>query len=241
MIDGMDFRRRLLETLRVLQPVLDVPGVMVVGSEVPNLLEAGAASTLVVSQDVDIGVPVVCHGDVKLRLSSLVGIEPSPDEPSVWIPSQPDLIEVNFVGVDPSLKDASHAYVLEDSSLPLLVFGSLSFMRARSPIEIDGVRVPLPNAAGLMLEKLVTDRSAEKGERDLLVVLGLMLVATESDLQELEQFFGGLLPDLQHAVRSNLTLLSLMSPHHAMPDPQAHRVLTRTLLHRLERRMEGQT
>jgi hypothetical protein len=34
------------------------PGVLIVGSEVPNLLQPGAASTLVVSQDVDLAVPL---------------------------------------------------------------------------------------------------------------------------------------------------------------------------------------
>lgn len=56
----MTFRDRLLGTLRQLQPVLDVPGVLVVGSEVPNLLQPDAASTLVVSQDVDLALPVDC-------------------------------------------------------------------------------------------------------------------------------------------------------------------------------------
>jgi len=37
-----DFRRLLLRTLQAIQPVLREPGVLVVGSEVPNLLEAGA-------------------------------------------------------------------------------------------------------------------------------------------------------------------------------------------------------
>jgi hypothetical protein len=34
--------------LRLIRPVLEAPGILVVGSEVPNLLEPGAASTLVV-------------------------------------------------------------------------------------------------------------------------------------------------------------------------------------------------
>lgn len=55
----MTFRDRLLATLERMKPVLEVPGVMVGGSQVPNLLEPGAESTLVVSQDVDLVVPVV--------------------------------------------------------------------------------------------------------------------------------------------------------------------------------------
>ncbi len=45
------FRDRLLSTLKAVQTVLNVPGVLVIGSEVPNLLQPDAASTLVVSQD----------------------------------------------------------------------------------------------------------------------------------------------------------------------------------------------
>jgi hypothetical protein len=54
----VSFRTKLLATLREIEPVLVEPGVLVAGSEVPNLLEPGAASSLVVSQDVDIAVPV---------------------------------------------------------------------------------------------------------------------------------------------------------------------------------------
>ncbi|HEU4581572.1 MAG TPA: hypothetical protein VFS67_25110 [Polyangiaceae bacterium] len=35
----MEFRTRLLETLRAVRSVLEAPGVLVGGSEVPNLLE----------------------------------------------------------------------------------------------------------------------------------------------------------------------------------------------------------
>ena len=67
---SVDFRTRLLSTLKAVQNVLNVPGVMVIGSEVPNLLQPDAASTLVVSQDVDIGVPVARLDDVKAALRS---------------------------------------------------------------------------------------------------------------------------------------------------------------------------
>jgi hypothetical protein len=61
------FRGRLLATLRAVRGVLGVPGVMVVGSEVPNLLEPGGAATLAVSQDVDLLVPLARHVDVLAR------------------------------------------------------------------------------------------------------------------------------------------------------------------------------
>ena len=63
----MTFRERLIGTLRQLQPVLEEPGVLVVGSEVPNLLQQDAASTLVVSQDVGLAVPVDRVEAVKMR------------------------------------------------------------------------------------------------------------------------------------------------------------------------------
>lgn len=90
----MAFRDRLLATIHAARSVLEEPGVLVVGSEVPNLLEPGAAATLVVSQDLDVGVPVVCHAAVKQRLGELlVAFAPSLEEPSVWTPRSPDLLE----------------------------------------------------------------------------------------------------------------------------------------------------
>jgi hypothetical protein len=65
------FRDRLFATIRAARPVLEVPGVLVVGSEVPNLFEPDAASTLVVSQDLDVGVPVSHHAAVKEQLDAL--------------------------------------------------------------------------------------------------------------------------------------------------------------------------
>ena len=97
------------------------------GSEVPNLLEPNAAATLVVSQNLDIGIPVDRHGAVKQRLTELREFQQSLDEPSVWTPRSPDLLEVNFVGIDPR-QDPAEAYVMADDRLPLLVFGALSLV-----------------------------------------------------------------------------------------------------------------
>lgn len=96
------FRDRLLATIRAAKPVLEAPGVLVVGSEVPNLLEPGAAATLVVSQDLDVGVPVDHHAAVKRQVAELHAFRPSPEEPSVWVPREPGLLEVNFIGMDPA-------------------------------------------------------------------------------------------------------------------------------------------
>lgn len=207
---------------------------MVVGSEIPNLLEAGAASTLVVSDDVDIAVPVTRHGEVKERLRQVEGFSPSTEEPSVWLPTQEGSIEVNFIGLDPSLVDVTDSYVLADDILPLLVFGQLKLLRPGRVLEIGGARIPLPRPAGLMLEKLLSDRSGVKGDRDLLVVLGLLLTCTDEDLGDLVVAYRSLAPDLRHTARSNLTVLSLLGTVAEMPNPEEHRARIASLLERLE-------
>ena len=230
----MTFRDRLLATIRAARPVLESPGVLVIGSEVPNLLEPGAAATLVVSQDLDVGVPVGRHAAVKQRLPELSAFRASGDEPSVWTPRSPDLLEVNFVGMDPE-QDPAEAYVFDDDQLPLLVFGALSLVRPGAEVEIAGTRVCLPRLAGLLLEKLVTDRTGDKGERDLLVALGLLICARPDDLDELNATYRRLRPELRHAIRGNLTLLSLIEPRAGMPDPHPRRADIAALLGRLER------
>ena len=208
---------------------------MVAGSEVPNLLEPDARSSLVVSQDVDIAVPVDRHAAVKSRLGEMKGLARSEEEPSVWLPREAGLIEVNFIGWDSRSARAGETYVIEDAELPLLVFGHLSLLRPGLMREIKDLRIPLPRPAGLMLEKLMTDRSGEKGDRDLLVALALLLVSEENDLIEFEAQYRGVNPDLRYAVRSGLSTLSLLEPRLAMPDPTRHRLLVADLLARLER------
>lgn len=123
----MDFRTSLLQTLRAIQPVLLEEGVLVAGSGVPNLLESEARSTLVVSRDVDIAVPIERHAAVKARLREVDGLGPSPEEPSVWLPTKPDLIEVSFIGMDTTHRPGETC-VFENPDLPLLVFGQLSLL-----------------------------------------------------------------------------------------------------------------
>lgn len=229
----MTFRDRLIATIRAARPVIELPEVLIIGSEVPNLLQPGAAATLVVSLDLDIGVPVHRHGAVKERIGELVEFVPSAEEPSVMTPRSPHLLEVNFVGMD-SEQDPADVYVFEDDRLPLLVFGGLALVRPGPTIEVEGVRVRLPRTAGLLLEKLVTDRTGEKGERDLLVALGLLMAASPADLDEMDAMDRHLKPELRHAVRSNLTLLSLMEPRTGMPDPRPWRVEVGALLRRLD-------
>lgn len=230
----MQFRERLLATLRAVRTVLDEPGIMVAGSQVPNLLEPGARASLVVSQDVDIVVPVDKHEVVRQRLSTLAGLVPSAEEPSVWLPEYPELIEVNFIGMD-SGERAGETYVLEHAELPLLVFGNLCFLRLGQPVEVDGLVVPVPRVAGLLVEKLLTDRTGEKGDRDLLVVMGLLLVAQTQDLEELDLVYRALAPEQRYFVLSNLSVLSLLEPRSQMPDPVPHRARLAQLMARLEK------
>lgn len=229
----MTFRDRLLATIRAARPVLAPAGGLIVGSEVPNLLQPGAASTLVVSQDLDVGVFVDRHARLKASLPELRDFVPSADEPSVWLPRRPELLELNFVGIDP-LQDPSEAYVFDDDQLPLLVFGALSLLSPGPGIDLDGEQVPLPRPAGALLEKVVTDRTGEKGERDLLVALGLLGMMSTEDLEEVVSGYRGLRPELRHAVRSNLTILSLLEAREGMPDPRPHRRDVADLLGRLD-------
>lgn len=207
---------------------------MIVGSEVPNLIEPGAASTLVVSQDVDIGVPIAVIPEVKARLRSVTALRPSDEEPSVWVPTIPPLIEANFLGIDPDISDVTECYVKEDPELPLLVFGQLSLLRPARRTTIDGVELTLPEASGLILEKLLTDRVHEKGDRDLLVALALLTLVQEAELEELARAYATLAPELRYGVLSNLTVLSLMEGRPGMPDPAPHREKIARLLRRLE-------
>ncbi len=235
----MTFRDRLLATLRALEPILEETGVLVIGSEVPNLLEPDAAATLVVSQDVDIGIAVTSHAAVKRRLNELRGYTASRDEPSVWLPVGHEGLEINFVGMDSDIDDAADTYVLEDSELPLLVFGTLSFLKPAPPVEIEGLTIPVPRVAGLLLEKLLTERTSVKGDRDLLVALGLILVADGRDLDELTDLYHALRPEQRYSVRSNLSVLSLLAPHPNMPDPRPRRARVAELLRRLELRQDS--
>jgi hypothetical protein len=230
------FRDQLLATLQELRPVLEEPGVLVVGSEVPNLLQADAAATLVVSRDVDLAVPVEHVDSFKRRLRRVTRLVPSAEEPSVYVPTSPDLIEANFLGLDTRLSDASETYVREDPDLPLMVFGPLGLLRPGPLVVIDGLEIPLPRPGDLVVEKLLTDRSGEKGARDLLVVAGLLATAPGSVVGDIVTVARALPPDSCYAIQSSLATLSLMEPHPGMPDPTPMRAMVKHLLDALERR-----
>jgi hypothetical protein len=230
----VSFRDRLLGTLQALQPVLDEPGVLVVGSEVPNLLQPDASSTLVVSQDVDIAVPVTRVAAVRDRLRGIAGLVPSTDEPSIYVPTSPALIEANFLGLDASVRDAADTYVLEDGQFPLMVFGPLGLLRPGPVVSVEGLRIPLPQPGDLMVEKLVTDRTGEKGVRDLLVVAGILASGRIVDVDEVVRVVRSLTEEAQDAVRANLTVLSLLEPAKDMPDPVPLRPIILHLLQSLE-------
>jgi len=85
----------------------------------------------------------------------------------------------------------------------------------------------------------VTDRTGEKGDRDLLVALGLLITTGPADLDEFDGAYRRLRPELRHTVRSNLTLLSLIEARTGMPDPRPRRAAVAALLRRLEKGDEG--
>jgi hypothetical protein len=177
---------------------------------------------------------VAQHAAVKQQLPSLTAFTPSPDEPSVWVPREGGLLELNFIGMD-ATQDPAEAYILDDDRLPLLVFGALSLVSPGLELDLAGTRLRLPRVAGLLLEKLVTDRTGEKGERDLLVALGLLMTATPADLDELVTAYRRLRQELRHVVVSNLTILSLLDARPGMPDPRPRRDDVAALLRLLER------
>jgi hypothetical protein len=231
-LPAMSFRQRLVGTLRAIRPVLAVPGVVVAGSEIPNLLERGALASLVVSEDVDIALPVERADEVANIVPTLSAFRPSVEEGSVLVPVDPDLLEVNFIGLDVRLEDPEESYVLE-GRLPLLVFGALSMLLPSRTVRVEDIDVPLPSTAGLLVEKLMTERTGRKGDRDLLVALGLLIVATDQDLASFVTRYASLHPSLKRALISNLTVLSLMDPVDGMPDPRPHRATIARLLSRL--------
>ncbi len=71
----------------------------------------------------------------------------------------------------------------------------------------------------LVVEKLLTDRTGEKGVRDLLVVAGLLSCADADEVAEVAVIADGLSLESRHAISANLTLLSLMETRPGMPDP----------------------
>jgi len=70
--------------------------------------------------------------------------------------------------------------------------------------------------------------------RDLLVAAGLLGLAGAGDVDETVRVYAGLSDDLRYAIRTNLTILSLLAPLPQMPDPHAARLHVRDLLLRLE-------
>jgi hypothetical protein len=138
----------LLATIRAAQLVLEAQGVLVVGSEVPNLLEPGVAATLVVSQDLDIGVFVDRHAAVKQRLAGLREFEPS--------------------------ADASHAYAITRQDADLLVAEGHRVEPAGRELEPPKLIVFAPAAR---VERIASRRSlAVRLSADLMLADCLALV-----------------------------------------------------------------
>ena len=115
-----------------------------------------------------------------------------------------------------------------------MVFGPLSLLSEGPSLDIDGLHIPRPRPSGLAVEKLIPDRSGEKGDRDLLVVAGLLCHMSDSNVMHMIALIRSLTPELRHAVRSNLTILSLLGARPAMPDPHFVREVIARLLRELE-------
>jgi hypothetical protein len=145
----------------------------------------------------------------------------------------PGLIEANFLGLDSRICDASETYVLEDPDLPLMVFGPLGLLRPGPIVKVEELLLPLPRPADLMAEKLLTDRTDEKGARDLLVVAGLLLAATPADLDELVRVAVNLSAESRHTICSGLSVLSLIEARAGMPDPAPVRRMVHDLLSKI--------
>jgi hypothetical protein len=159
---------------------------------------------------------------------------PCVEEPSVYVPAAPGLIEANFLGLDHRIREPGETYLFEDHQLPLMVFGPLGLVRFGRVVDVEGVRVRLPRTADLMIEKLLTDRTGEKGARDLLVVAGLLSAATPSDLEDFLEVARDLSAESRHAIASSLTVLSLMDGRPGMPSPEPVRPHVTRLLAGLE-------
>ncbi len=229
----MEFAERLLMTIKDISDLF-IDGVIVIGSEAPNLFSFYEKSPVIVSKDIDLGVDVKAHNGLKEKITGLQTFKISEDEPSVLTPLGPQL-EVNIVGIDRRLTDISESYVLEDSRLPMMVLGNLSLIEPGQVINIAGINVPMPKKAGLLLEKLLTERSGIKGERDLLVALALLLIINEQEKTEFLMSYGKLDPELRQQILTNLTLLSALPPHHAMPDPRPCRQMIFEFIQRIEK------
>jgi CheY-like chemotaxis protein len=133
--------------------------------------------------------------------------------------------------VDPGTADFP---LLEGHVQRILIVEDSATMRSLIATSLEDLDVPVPRPAGLLLEKLLTERVAEKGVSDLLVVVGLLVVMHDTDLEELEEVYADLLAELRYAVRSNLTVLSLMQGVDGMPDPQPQRARIAAVLARFE-------
>ncbi len=107
--------------------------------------------------------------------------------------------------------------MLEDAELPVMVFAPPGLLRPGPVVEVEGLRVPLPRTADLVVEKLLSDRPGEKGVRDLLVVAGLLVSATDADVAEVVSIARSLSAEARYAICSSLTALSLLPARAGMP------------------------
>ncbi len=220
----------LLETVKAARSLIEIPDVLVVGSQVPNLMQPTGSDLLVVSRDLDLAVTRQAIPDVKACLPTLTHFAPSSSEPAVLLPKSGNLLEVNLLGLD---RDCERSYIREDPDLPLVFFGSLSLLKTGPRLVIAGVTVQLPECASLLLEKLATERSGRKGDRDLLVAAGLLGLMRQPEIDRFELLATCADEELRYHIVSNLAILSMLPDVEGMPSAAARRQEISDLVRRL--------
>ena len=118
-----------------------------------------------------------------------------------------------------------------------MVFGTLALVTPGAEVEAGGHAGPVASSRGADARETDWRSDRRKGDRDLLVALGLLSLMGPDDLDEFVVQVRRLRPELRHAVHSNLTILSLLEPRAGMPDPTHQRREVSALLGRLERAM----
>ncbi|MBE7439598.1 MAG: hypothetical protein HS115_14165 [Spirochaetales bacterium] len=156
-----------MNTLRDLRPVADQ--VIVIGSEVPNLSRIHSGADLFVSQDIDLAVPIENLERTDEQIPMLFEhYRQSSDEPSILLPRDDARLEINFLGVDFRSQDLDDISLHRGRHISFLAFGTLTLIK---PVDltIEKHRFRVAEHRSLFLEKILTERSSIKGERDLYV------------------------------------------------------------------------
>ncbi|MEW5692344.1 MAG: hypothetical protein AB1765_03500 [Candidatus Hydrogenedentota bacterium] len=206
----ISFRTKLLNTLKILKDIL--PHTIIIGSEVPNLIRINKKVDLFVSEDIDVGIPVLKFKIIKSGIKRLLKkYYVSRDEPSILCPKTNELLEINFLGIDKNLDDLDDVYIFRDGLVSFIVFGTLSLIKGKK-VSINGMKVILAEPASLLVEKLLTERSHIKGERDI-IVAGLLLevIDIKKEMKHILAMINALNKDKRYLIQDNLSTLILIT------------------------------